>query len=254
MFCTWRHQFISKQNKFMKTLGIIGGLGPETTSKVYLEVIESIRKNKKEKYPAIVIYNLPFPFKIEKEAIIDGMNSEKMLPYLIDGARILEKAGASFGILPCNTLHKYINEIRAAVKIPFLSILEETALKLKALKIETIGILATQTTVDSKLYSSILNKIGIDVFYPNQKEQDDINEVIIQLLKSKRNNLQNQKIKTICNSLQKRGAKYILLACTDLQLVMFDIKTSVPIIDTTEILIDATARELTIGRNYKVEI
>jgi aspartate racemase len=238
----------------MKTLGIIGGLGPETTSKVYLKVIESIRKSKKEKYPAIVIYNLPFPFIIENQAIVQGINSEKMLPYLIDGAKILEKAGASFGILPCNTLHKYINEIRTSVKIPFLSIIEETALKLKSLKIKSVCILATQTTVNSEIYSGILHKAGIGVFYPNQKEQDDINKIIIQLLNSKKNNLQNQKIKAICNSLQKRGARCILLACTDLQLVIFDIKTSIPIIDTTQILIDAAVRELTTGRNYKVEI
>lgn len=82
--------------KTIKTLEIIGGLGPETTSKVYLRVIDLIRKGGSKKYPAIVIYNLPFPFQIEREAIIEGVNSQKMIPYLIKGAKVLEKAGASF--------------------------------------------------------------------------------------------------------------------------------------------------------------
>ena len=142
----------------MKTLGIIGGLGPETTSKIYHLVIDSFRKNKKKKYPSIVIYNLPFPFTVENEAIVKGINSYKMLPYLINGAKILEKSGASFGILPCNTLHKYIKEIRRSVRIPFLSILDETALILKKHKIKDVGILATATTVRSKIYDDILKK------------------------------------------------------------------------------------------------
>src|SRR3989338_7110204 len=155
----------------MKTLGIIGGVGPETTAKVYLSVIDLIRKSGQEKYQGIVICNLPFPFIIEKEAILDGVNSDKMLPYLIDGVKTLEKAGASFGILPCNTLHKYIKEIRASVKIPFLSILEETVSKLKSLNIKTVAVFGTQTTVDSKIYSHALEKSKIKVLYPTKPQQ-----------------------------------------------------------------------------------
>lgn len=227
----------------MKTLGILGGVGPETTAKVYLSVIDLVKKKKEKKYPPIVIYNLPFPFIIEKEAIIQGKNSEKMLPYLLKGAKILEKAGASFGILPCNTLHKYINEIRASVKIPFLSILEETSSELQSLKVKTIGILATQTTIDSKIYSSVLQKTKIKILYPNNSEQDYINKIIFQALNGKIT-INNKQINIIISSLHKRGAEVILLACTDLQIVISNIKSPIPIIDTTEVLIQASVREL----------
>lgn len=229
----------------MKTLGILGGVGPQTTSKVYLSVIDSIRKNKQEKYPAIIIYNLPFPFIIENEAIIKGINSEKMVPYLVDGAKILEKAGASFGILPCNTLHKYINEIREAVKIPFLSILEETLLRLKSLNLKTVGILATQTTIDSKIYANVLEKNGIAILHPIKTEQDDINNIIVELISGVKSDLHGNKIEMICKSLQGKGAESILLACTDLQLGTSNVNSTIPIIDTTEILIEASVRELT---------
>ncbi len=233
----------------MKTLGIIGGLGPQTTSKIYLSVVDLVRKSGKNKYPPIVIYNLPFPFIIEDEAIIQGINSDKMLPYLISGAKILEKAGASFGILPCNTLHKYIEEIRASVKIPFLSILEETLLELRKRSIKTVGILATQSTVDSQIYSNILQKTEIKVLYPTKTEQNYINSSIVRALKGEIN-FNNKKIKIIFDSLHKKDAEAILLACTDLRIVTLKIKSPIPMIDTTQILIKASVREL-IG-NHKL--
>ena len=227
----------------MKTLGILGGVGPETTSKVYHSVIDSIRKNGGKYYPSITIYNLPWPFSLEDEMIIHGRNSEKMIPYLINGAKILEKAGVSFGILPCNTLHKHINEIRTSVKIPFLSILEETKLKLKSLNINKVGILASQTTINSNLYGKILQENGVSLVYPSKEEQDKINKVIVELVRGKSKKLHSKKLTAVCKSLSRSGAKSIVLACTDLQLIA-NIKSSVPIIDTTEVLIQASVREL----------
>ncbi len=227
----------------MKTLGILGGVGPETTSKVYHSVIDSIRKNGGKYYPSIIIYNLPWPFSLEDEMIIRGRNSEKMIPYLVNGAKILEKAGASFGVLPCNTLHKHINEIRTSVKIPFLSILEETKLKLKSLNINKVGILASQTTINSNLYGKILQENGVSLVYPSKEEQDKINKVIVELVRGKSKTLHSKKLTAICKSLSKNGAESILLACTDLQLIG-NIKSSVSIIDITEVLIQASVREL----------
>jgi len=228
----------------MKTLGIIGGLGPETTSKVYLSVISLIKESGNDRYPPIIIYNLPFPFIIENEAIIEGKNSEKMIPYLIDGAKILEKAGASLGILPCNTLHKYITEIRESVGIPFLSILEETVIFLNLKKIKNIGILATETTIQSKIYEDIFKKNEIDILYPSQKEQLTINKIIVELLNGTKRESHSKQIEEICDSFKGKGVEYILLACTDLQLVMGKVNCSLNIIDTTDILIQASVREL----------
>ena len=228
----------------MKTIGILGGVGPQTTAKVYLSIIKLIRESGEEKYPPIVIYNLPFPFVIEHEAIVQGINSEKMIPYLVDGAKILEKSGVDFGILPCNTLHKYMDEIRKTVKFPFISILEETALTLKDRKVKKVGILATETTIESKIYEDVLENNGINILYPSKDGQNIVNNIIVELLNETKNNLQGEKLESVCNALHGRGAEIILLACTDLQLIASDIKISVPIVDTTEILVNASVREM----------
>lgn len=228
----------------MKTLGILGGVGPQTTSKVYLSIIDLVRKSGSKKYPPIIIHNLPFPFVIEDEAIVHGINSEKMIPYLIEGAKILEKAGADFGILPCNTLHKYMKEIRQSVKLPFLSILEETTSALKNKKIKNVGILATETTVNSNIYNESLGQNNINIIYPTRSKQDIVNNIIFEILNGGETNLHKKKLGSVCNSLHKNGAEVILLACTDLQLITSDLNTAIPIIDSTEILINSSVKEM----------
>ncbi len=231
----------------MKTIGILGGVGPQTTAKVYLSIIDLIRTSGQKKYPPITIYNLPFPFVIEHEAIIQGINVEKMIPYLIDGAKILEKAGVDFAILPCNTLHTYIEEVRQSVNFPVLSILEETSLTLKEKSISTVGLLATQTTIANNIYENTLKKNNISILYPTTEEQAALNQLIVELLNGKEHKVHKETLQQICNALYQRGAKVILLACTDLQLIASDIKTAASLIDTTEILINAAVREMLAG-------
>ncbi|MFA6050371.1 MAG: amino acid racemase [Candidatus Paceibacterota bacterium] len=225
----------------MKTLGILGGVGPQTTSKIYHKIIDSFRE-KGRKYPSIMIYNLPFPFKVEYEAIIEGQNSHKMLPYLLSGAKILEKSGASFGILPCNTLHKYISEIRKSVKIPFLSILEEVKRDLNTRKINKICILATQSTVNDRLYDNLLDKSKI--IYPSKNDQRSLDKIILRLINGQSSKNDTEQFQKICQNASDVGAEAILLACTDLQEIAIKITPKAPFIDTVEILVNSSLQML----------
>ncbi len=118
----------------MKTVGIIGGLGPSTTAEFYLEVIFACQKENKTNRPPALIWNVPISYKIEREAIVESRGKERLVPFLIDAAKRLEKGGADFLVMPCNSLHTFIGEIRRSVKIPVLSIVEETAKFLKKRK------------------------------------------------------------------------------------------------------------------------
>ena len=115
----------------MKTVGIIGGLGPETTSEFYLDIIFSCYKKTKEARPGIIIASVPLPYQIEEDLITKNIGSERYIPFLVNEAKRLEKAGADFLVMPCNSLHVFIKEIRNAVDIPVLSIVEETVKFLK---------------------------------------------------------------------------------------------------------------------------
>ncbi len=225
----------------MKTIGILGGVGPDTTAKIYLSVVKQIKKEK-GKYPPIVIYNLPFPSSIEEDVIIKGKNVSKMLPYLIDGTKVLEKSGADFGILPCNTLHTYIEQIRAKTRIPFLSILEETVRCVIEKKMNTVGILATETTINTNIYQNAFERSDVKLVRPTVGEQRVINAIIVEILNGIKNRTQRERLFNICNALKQRGAEAILLACTDLQLILSGNYQGLLIIDTTEVLIDSSVR------------
>src|SRR3989344_6683561 len=107
----------------MKTVGIIGGFGPDTTAQFYRSVISISQKLENRIRPPILIYSVPLPYAIEKELILNSTGEEEYVPYLVEAAKILERGGADFLVMPCNTLHAFIDDIRASVSIPVLSII-----------------------------------------------------------------------------------------------------------------------------------
>jgi aspartate racemase len=108
----------------MKSVGVIGGLGPETTANFYSEVIFRCQKLNDIQRPSIVVGSVPLLFEIERDLIAHNTGIERYIPFLQDEAKLLEKAGVDFIVMPCNSLHVFIDDIRAAVSVPVLSIVE----------------------------------------------------------------------------------------------------------------------------------
>ncbi|HUQ85042.1 MAG TPA: amino acid racemase [Candidatus Limnocylindrales bacterium] len=227
----------------MKTVGIIGGLGPETTSEFYLELIfSSFDRNKIQRSP-ILIWNVPIECKIEEELITAAKGEERYLPYLIDAAQRLEKGGVDFIVMPCNSMHIFIDDIRSKVNIPVLSILEETAKFLKSRDIFEVGIVATTSTISKKLYEKHLNQVGIKQISPDDFQQAKIGKIINNLVLSRHNNTDRQELIKIIDSFSNKNIRTLILACTDLQLLIPH-HESMKIYDTMKILVNATVQEL----------
>ena len=227
----------------MKKVGIIGGLGPETTSEFYLELVFLCRKINQFSYPPILVNSIPLPFNIEKNAIAEGIGEEKCLPYLIDAAKNLEKSGADFLVLPCNSLHVFIDDIKNAVKIPILNILEETTKFLKNEGVNKVGIIATPITIRNKLYEKFFKRAEIQQVIPDNFQQAKIGKLIHDLVSSRYHNKDREILIKIIKNFTKSKVKHVILACTDLQLLMpqhGDIK----IYDTMRILVDSTVKKI----------
>lgn len=223
----------------MKTIGIIGGLGPETTAKFYLDLVFSCQKIFPFQKPAIIISNVPLPYQIEKDLIIKNTGSEKYLPFLITEAKRLEKAGADFIVMPCNSLHIFINEIRKAVSIPVLSIIEETIKFFKAKNFKRIGIISTSTTIHNKLYETAFQKEKIKYLIPNKIQQTEIGKIILRLVLGEQNKADKKKLLDIIDSFQRKKVDCVALACTDLQLLIPK-HPRLKIFDTMKILADSS--------------
>lgn len=227
----------------MKTVGIIGGLGPETTAEFYSELIFACQKNNKINRPSILIYSIPLPYKIEKEAIVKGKGEERFIPFLLDAAKRLEKAGADFIVMPCNSLHAFIEEIRSSVKIPVLSIIEETARFFKKENIFEVGIISTSITLNKKLYETSFAAKGIKQVVPDDFQQAEIGKIIYKLVSNKYGDKDRKELFEIINHFKRRGIENIILACTDLQLLIPD-HHRLKIYDTMKIFAEATVREM----------
>ena len=226
----------------MKTVGVIGGVGPETTAEFYLELIFGCYQKNKVSRPPILIWNIPLPYKIEEDLITKSEGEERYVPYLIEAAQLLEKSGADFLVMPCNSLHIFIDKIRKSVKIPVLSIVEETAKFLKSHSISQVGILATSTTIKRGLYEKALKEQGIGLVVPDGFQQAKIGKVINNIVLNRHANKDRQEFIKIVDSLNG-SVSDIILACTDLQLLIPS-HGAVKIHDTMKIFADSTVNTI----------
>lgn len=227
----------------MKTVGIIGGLGPETTSEFYLDIVFSCQGKNKTARPPILISSVPLPYNIEEDAIAKNVGIERCLPFLIEEAKRLEKAGADFIVMPCNSLHVFIEQIRKSVSVPVLSIVEETVKFLKKEGMNKVGIVSTSATIKNKLYENAFAENGIEYVVPNELQQARIGKFILNLVVGQQKNRDREELISIINDFENKGLDCVILACTDLQLLIPSHK-NLKIFDTMKIFADATVENI----------
>ena len=227
----------------MKSVGIIGGLGPETSAEFYLEVVFGCQKIDSTQRPLIVMSSVPLLVEIENDLIESNTGKERYIPYLVNEAKRLEASGVDFLVMPCNSLHVFIEEIRNAVKIPVISIVEETAKYIKSKGYETIGLISTSATIANQVYENVFEKNNIDFISPNGLQKAEMDKIIQRLINGQHLNSDRENIIQVANDLAASGAGAIALACTDLQLLLPQIE-EVPIFDTMKVLARSTVREI----------
>ena len=227
----------------MKSVGIIGGLGPETTSEFYLKVIFGCQKLNTEQRPSIVIASVPLLFEIERDLISFNKDKERYIPFLVNEAKRLEKSDVDFIVMPCNSLHVFIDQIRDAVSIPVLSIVEETIQYLKDKSIGNVGLISTSATVANNVYEDQLIKNNLDFVVPNDLQKAQMDKIIQRLVEGQHLNNDRDLILKVVDDLVDAGVNGVALACTDLQLLLPK-SDKVHIFDTMDVLAQATVKTI----------
>lgn len=227
----------------MRAVGIIGGLGPETTAEFYLALISMCQEKNKINLPPIIISSCPIPYKFLREAIIENANLENFLPYLLTEAKRIEKSGADFIVMPCNSLHIFIDEIRSAVNIPILSIIEETVKFLKKEKMDRVGIVSTTITTQNKLYENAFSKNNIAYFAPSDKQQSKLGKIVYNIVTGDKNKNDRNQLMRIISDYEYDNIDCVVLACTDLQLLK-PAHPKLKIFDTMKIFAEATVENI----------
>jgi len=203
-------------------------MGPEATAELYLRIIKLFQNKFKAKYdsdfPEIIIINVPIPDVVE-----NSNQQEKVKEMLINAAIKLEKIGSDFIAIPCNTVTYYLTEIQRNINIPIINILQETIKFIKIRKFEKIGLLATETTIKSNIYSDFMN----DLLTLSLDKQKQTTKIIMNVLEGKKTNNDKNKLREFIKELKSNGAEKIILGCTELPIL---IKNNDDCIDTLDIL------------------
>jgi len=225
-----------------KIIGILGGMGPEATIDLFYKIIKFTPAEKDQDHLKIIIDNNP---KIpDRTAAILG-KGEDPLPALQETAKNLEKAGADFIIIPCNTAHYFLPLIQESVKIPILNMIEETAKETqkKIPSIKKVGLLASIGTYKTEIYHQHFRKYNIEVISPEEKDKEKVMKVIYAV---KAGNLSEEVKKNIISIAQKlidKGAEAIIAGCTEIPLILKEGDVPVPIIDPTQALAEAAIQK-----------
>lgn len=228
----------------MKKLGILGGMGPDSSSIYYQSVLSEFQKRRKPRYdqdyPEIVLYNLPIP-----DPVSGITDPELTLKTLVTGLKKLELMQVDFITIPCNTIGIFINELRGAIETPILGIIESTLKVVRSKKIKKVGLLATGVTIKNNLYSKPFAKNNIMIFTPSN--QIKIDQVIRNIVGGKKNREDKKILTDAIAELKYKGVDYVILGCTDLPVILKQsdiINQKVKLIDSVKSYAEQTVEYL----------
>jgi len=240
---------MSKQKiqSHLRCLGIVGGVGASATADIYVNIFREYSRLKSKHRPHILISSLPGTVELENK-LANGTN--KYTPLVKRECVRLQNAGADCIIIPCNSIHSEITKIKKSVKIPVLSIIDETMSFVKSKGYKAIGLLGSGTTMSQELYHTPMKENLMHVVAPAPKSQERINKVILSLYKDYYDQeTERQVLYEIIDELKEQGAESIILACTDLQMLKPK-RNDIEIIDTMEVLGLAAAQWLLAKRKF----
>ena len=224
----------------MKTIGILGGLGPESTVEYYKGIIRAFQKNECG-YPEIMIYsaNLNQFWKIIKAG-----EHDELIIWLAERIESLYDAGADFAVIASNTPHIVFDEVNLRSPMPLLSIVEQTCKKAKEMDLKKCGLFGTGFTMQSNFYQDCFNKHDISIAVPDEDDRkflDDkiFSELAIGIIKDE---TRKQFLQIARKMIDVESIDSLILACTELPLILSGDEYGIPFLSTTAIHIESIVK------------
>jgi aspartate racemase len=217
-----------------KTIGILGGLSPESTVKYYEYITREYTKRFGDYgYPRVIIYSVTFQDYIDWQG---AGQWNRIAEDMIEAAKSLERAGADFGIISTNTMHVVFDAVQASVNIPFLHLIDAAAEAIEARKVSKVGLLGTKVTMNAPFYKERLAANGIEALVPDPSEQEEINRVIYEeLVRGLVQDKSRKRFVEIIGRLGDRGAQGVILGCTEIPMLISEKDCALALFDTTAI-------------------
>lgn len=229
----------------MKTLGIIGGLGPESTIDYYGKIIALYRQRTGDRsYPQFIINSINMKKGLD---FLATNNLAGMANYLIEEIGKLARAGATFGLISANTPHIVFDEVASKSPISLISIVEVTCAAANARTLKRLALFGTGYTMQGTFYPKVFSREGIELFVPDTGDRDYIHDKYLnELVSGKFLPETRAGLLAIVDRMKKKhDIDGVILAGTELPLILRDREhTGIPFLDTTEIHCEAAVTEM----------
>lgn len=224
----------------MKTLGIIGGLGPMATAYFMQLVIEMTEAATDQEHIPMIIYNCPqIP---DRTKYMLGLSGENPAPYIAECGRKLTADGADIAAIPCITAHAMHEQIQDEVDIPIIHAIKEVVNYLQERKVSKVALEATDGTIQVAVFQRELQNAGIEVILPSKASQAKVMSIIYDNMKAGIP-VNMQAFEEVETELLGQGAEMIILGCTELSMVKRDYKLRHCYLDAMEVLARAAVKE-----------
>jgi aspartate racemase len=165
---------LQKHAQDMKTLGMIGGVGPESTIDYYKNIIAMYRERKPDgSYPQFVINSIDLQKGID---FLEANDLAGMTRFLLNEIDKLSRAGAEFGIIAANTPHIVFDEVKAKSPLPFISIVEAACDYANERGLKRLALFGTRYTMQADFYQKVFRREDINLIVPEAQDQDYIHE------------------------------------------------------------------------------
>jgi aspartate racemase len=229
----------------MKTLGIIGGLGPESTLDYYQRIIALCRERTGDRhYPEFVIASVDLRKGLD---FMDANDLSGMADYLLEGIGKLARAGVDFGIISANTPHIVFDDVAWKSPIPLISIVEATCAVARAQNLKRLALFGTRYTMQATFYPNVFARENIELLVPASHDQDYIHDKYMsELVRGKFLSDTHDGLLAIVDRMKAASdIDGVILAGTELPLILRDpIHNGIPFLDTTKIHVEAAVAEM----------
>ncbi|MGO1770109.1 MAG: aspartate/glutamate racemase family protein [Microbacterium sp.] len=222
----------------MKTIGVLGGMSWESSADWYRMANEQVRDRLGGYHSApILLDSLDFAEIEALQAVGDWKAAGRILATHAKG---LEAAGAGLVVLCTNTMHLVADQITDAISIPFVHIGDTTAEAINAAGASTVGLLGTAFTMEQAFYRDRLSEHGITSLIPNDEDRATVHRIIYdELVQGVVTADSRQAYREVIDRLIEKGAEGIILGCTEIELLVSQPDSSVPVFPTTALHVTA---------------
>jgi aspartate racemase len=227
----------------MSTVGIVGGLGPESTIDYYRRILKAWEKDDPTSAPSIVIDSLD----VRRALYLVDKNRSELAEYLLASLRRLAGAGAHFAVMTANTPHIVFDDLTARSPVPLLSIVEVCAEEARQRGLGRLALLGTRFTMEASFYPEVCARYGVAVVTPNDAERAWIHERYVgELLEGEFRDDTRQRFMSLVSRLRDEASiDGVILGGTELPLLLpTPLIAGVPALDTTALHVAAIVKRL----------